>query len=300
MKKTLSLMLLVLISLGMNAQLLWKISDNGLSKPSFIVGTYHLAPVSFTDSISGLKASLDAAEQVYGEVDMEDMMKPENLLKMQSSMMLPEGQTLDKLFTADEMGRLNALLRNVLGVDMTNPAVAGQLGRFTPGALEIQLTLLMYLKKNPGFNQNELFDGYFQKEAKAKNKSVGGFETLDFQIKTLYQGKSLERQKELLLCLADNQSAYEKNVEDLSAAFFSQDLDAVEKAMDMKLNNTCDATPEEREALIYSRNENWVRLMPEIMRGKPTFFAVGAGHLPGKRGVLQLLKDAGYSVEAVK
>ena len=35
--------------------------------PSYVIGTYHLAPVSFTDSIPGLKAALNAAEQVYGK-----------------------------------------------------------------------------------------------------------------------------------------------------------------------------------------------------------------------------------------
>jgi uncharacterized protein YbaP (TraB family) len=40
--------------------------------------------------------------------------------------------------------------------------------------------------------------------------------------------------------------------------------------------------------------------MPAIMKQAPTFFAVGAGHLPGEKGVLQLLRNAGYTVEGVK
>ena len=49
---------------GMQAQLLYKISGNGLTKPSYIIGTYHLAPVSFADSIPGLKEAMAATEQV--------------------------------------------------------------------------------------------------------------------------------------------------------------------------------------------------------------------------------------------
>ena len=52
--------------------------------------------------------------------------------------------------------------------------------------------------------------------------------------------------------------------------------------------------------LIDNRNADWAAKMPAIMAAKPTFFAVGAGHLAGPKGVLQLLKDAGYTVEAVK
>ena len=284
----------------MQAQLLWKISGNGLQKPSYIIGTYHLAPVSFTDSIKGLKAALDASEQVYGEIVMADLTSPENQQKAQAAMMLPDGQTLDKLFTADEMTRINALVKSVLGVDMTNPMVAQQLGKLTPYALQVQLGVLIYLKKHPGFNPNEGFDSYFQKEAAAKGKGVGGLETFDFQINTLYKSAKMERQKQLLLCMADNLEFTEEQTENVVKAFFTQDLDGIEKAMDAKLNNTCDGTPEEKETLIYSRNDNWMKQMPEIMKQKGTFFAVGAGHLPGERGLLAQLKKAGYTVEGIK
>lgn len=300
MKKICSMLLLLMAAVTMQAQLLWKISGNGLQKPSYIIGTYHLAPVSFTDSIKGLKAALDASEQVYGEIVMADLTSPENQQKAQAAMMLPDGQTLDKLFTADEMTRINALVKSVLGVDMTNPMVAQQLGKLTPYALQVQLGVLIYLKKHPGFNPNEGFDSYFQKEAAAKGKGVGGLETFDFQINTLYKSATMERQKQLLLCMADNLEFNEEQTENVVKAFFTQDLDGIEKAMDAKLNNTCDGTPEEKETLIYSRNDNWMKQMPEIMKQKGTFFAVGAGHLPGERGLLAQLKKAGYTVEGIK
>ena len=294
------MLLLLMAAITMQAQLLWKISGNGLQKPSYIIGTYHLANVSFTDSIKGLKAAMDATEQVYGEIVMADMASPENIQKMQAAMMLPDGQTLDKLFTTDEMTRINALVKSVLGVDMTNPMVAQQLGKLTPYALQVQLGVLIYLKKHPGFNPNEGFDSYFQKEAAAKGKGVGGLETFDFQINTLYKSATMERQKQLLLCMADNLEFTEEQTENVVKAFFTQDLDGIEKAMDAKLNNTCDGTPEEKETLIYSRNDNWMKQMPEIMKQKATLFAVGAGHLPGERGLLAQLKKAGYTVEGVK
>ena len=299
MKKLISALLLLMASTGVNAQLLWKISGNGLQKPSYIVGTYHLAPVSFADSIPGLKDALASTEQVYGEVIMADMTSPENMTKVQAAMMLPEGQTLDKLYTADEMARINALLKNILGADMTNPMIAQQLGRLTPQALQTQLGILMYLKTHTGFNPNETFDGYFQKEATTKNKAVGGLETIDFQINTLFKGMSMERQKELLLCLADNQEFNMEQTENVVKAFFAQDLEGIEKAMDAKMNNTCDGTPAEKDMLINNRNAEWIKQMPGIMKQKSTFFAVGAGHLPGDKGVLALLKKAGYTVESI-
>lgn len=295
-----SAFLLFVAFIGTQAQLLWKISGNGLSKPSYIIGTYHLAPASFADSIPGLKNALDTSEQVYGEIIMSEMTSPENMAKLQDIMMLPEGQTIDKMFTAEEMVRINAMMKNIIGIDMTSPMAAQQFGKLSPQALTMQLTILMYLKKNPTFNPNQTFDEYFQDKAKEQGKPVGALETIDFQINLLYKGQSEERQKELLLCLADNKDMYEMQTENIIKAFFTQDLKAINDAMDEKLNNSCDYTPQEKNALVYNRNTNWIKIMPEIMKKHSTLFAVGAGHLPGEQGILGLLKKAGYKVECVK
>lgn len=299
-KLMMTVALVVMTAMSMQAQLLYKISGNGLTKPSYIIGTYHLAPVSFADSIPGLTEALAASEQVYGELDMSDLMSPENLQKMQEGMMLPEGTTLSKLLTDEEMGRLNVVLKELMGVDMTNAMVKQQLDAMSPQALQTQLSLLIYMKKHDGFNPQATFDGYFQQVAQQQGKGVGGLETPEFQVQTLFKGMTLERQKQLLMCLVDNKEYMELMAEQLVEAFFKQDLVGVKAVMDEKQQNQCDSTPEEDDQLIYSRNANWIKLMPQIMKDKPTFFAVGAGHLPGDKGVLQLLRNAGYTIEGVK
>ena len=156
------------------------------------------------------------------------------------------------------------------------------------------------MKKHDGFNPQATFDGYFQQVAQQQGKGVGGLETPEFQVQTLFKGTTLERQKQLLMCLVDNKEYTELMAERLVKAIFSQDLVGVKAVMDEKEQNQCDSTPEEEDQLIYNRNANWVKLMPQIMKDKPTFFAVGAGHLPGDKGVLQLLQNAGYTIEGVK
>lgn len=86
--------LLLFVTVSVQAQLLWKVSGNGLSKSSYIVGTYHLAPAGFVDSIPGLNTALSEAEQVYGELDMKEMQDMGKLMQMQQLMMLPEGKSL--------------------------------------------------------------------------------------------------------------------------------------------------------------------------------------------------------------
>jgi hypothetical protein len=74
-----------------------------------------------------------------------------------------------------------------------------------------------------------------------------------------------------------------------------QDIDGLlqlmEKSPEMNLN---------QDALLKDRNVRWVERLPAIMQTQSVFVAVGAAHLPGKNGVLQLLRQQGYTVEAVK
>ncbi len=299
MKKILIFAMLALVSLSSQAQLLYKISGNGLKEPSYIVGTYHLAKVSFVDSIPGIRRVMNECKQTYCELRMQDMFIPDSLAIIQKAQLLPEGTTLDKLLSAEEMTRLNAYMKDLLGADMTNPLVAEQMGKMTPGAIGVQLSLANFIKKEKDFDINNQFDTYFQKQAIAQGKNIGGFETIGFQVKTLYQGKSIERQKEELMCQVDNADFYYAMTEALIQAYYTQDLDAVKEVFETKMHNSCDPTPEEEAQLIYNRNANWLTKMPAVMAQKPTLFAVGAGHLVGDKGVLNLLRQAGYTVEGV-
>ena len=301
MKRTFLTFLLAVVAIaGVNAQLLYRISGKGLDKPSYIVGTYHLAPASFADSIPGAQAALDEVEQVCGEVDMAEMQSMAGLQKVMTAMMLPDGKSLSDILTAEELGKLNTFMMETLGADLNNPMVAAQLGKMTPTAISTQLQMVQYMKMTPGFDPTAMIDSYFQNVAKAAGKPVVGFESVDFQISVLYTGTPLERQKEQLICMLDNQEYNLMIMKDLTEAYFSQNIDKVLEVTEEKLGNSCDSTPEEDEALIYGRNATWVEKIPAIIGEKPTLFVVGAAHLPGERGVLELLRQKGYTIEGVK
>ena len=301
MKKIfLSLILAIVSAFACNAQLLYKISHKSLEKPSYIVGTYHLAPASFIDSIPGAKTALDAVDVVCGEVVMSEMESRESQKKVQAAIMLPDGKSLTDVFTADEMQRLNAYMDKLLGMNLDNPILKSQMGKMTPMALSTQLQLVQYMKLTPNFNPMKLIDAHFQNVAKKAGKSVAGLETVDFQIEILYKGTTIERQKQQLLCMVDNDEYYALQMKELSAAFFAQDMQALLDVTEEKMGNQCDTTPQEEEALIYGRNAAWAGKMPAMMGKASTLFVVGAAHLPGEKGVLELLKAKGYTVEAVK
>ena len=301
MKKIfLSLILAIVSTVVCNAQLLYKISHKNLEKPSYIVGTYHLAPATFIDSIPGAKAALEAVDVVCGEVVMSEMESRESQKKVQAAIMLPDGKSLTDVFTADEMQRLNAYMDKLLGMNLDNPILKSQMGKMTPMALSTQLQLVQYMKLTPNFNPMKLIDAHFQNVAKKAGKSVAGLETVDFQIEILYKGTTIERQKQQLLCMVDNDEYYALQMKELSAAFFAQDMQVLLDVTEEKMGNQCDTTPQEEEALIYGRNAAWAGKMPAMMGEASTLFVVGAAHLPGEKGVLELLKAKGYTVEAVK
>ena len=281
------------------AQILYRISGKGLESPSYIVGTYHLAPASFADSIPGMAKAIEETTQVCGELDMMDAFKPENSARLMQAQMLPEGVTLSSLFTAEQLKRLNALLLEVYGSNLEDEAFAFQMERMSPVALSTAITLLSYMKDGNSYNPMDLIDNYFQTQALQNGKSVKGFETVDLQMNVLY-GAPLEKQVNDLMCMVDHFAESKEMVDRITEAYFSQDLTQIEKVMESEASFDCSTSPEDTDILVDNRNRAWVKMMPEMMSEKPTLFVVGAAHLCGEQGVLKLLEEVGYTIEGVK
>lgn len=302
MKKVLTTVLaFALTSMTASAQLLYKISGNDLEKPSYIIGTHHLINVGFVNQISGVTEALTETDQVYGELVWDAMTNTDSLKAVQNAMTLPAGKTIKDYLTPDEYKRLDAFMVAKMGTGLSNPMVAAKMGNMTPMALVTQFQLLLYMTKHMGeFDPSSTFDQYFQAQAKKNGLPCGGLETVQKQIDVLYKSKPMSRQVEELMCFIDNENFNSQMMEDLTSAFYAQNLETLKQVMDRKLGGKCDSTPEEEDMLINNRNADWVAKMADIMASKPTFFAVGAAHLPGDKGVLQLLRNAGYTIEGVR
>ena len=295
------MLVFALTSMTASAQLLYKISGNGLEKPSYIIGTHHLINVGFVNRINGVTEALTETDQVYGELVWDTMTNTDSLKAVQNAMTLPAGKTIKDYLTPDEYKRLDAFMVAKMGTGLSNPMVASKMGNLTPMALVTQFQLLLFMTKHMGeFDPSSTFDQYFQAQAKKNGLPCGGLETLQKQIDVLYKGKPMSRQVEELMCFIDNENFNSQMMEDLTSAFYAQNLETLKQVMDRKLGGKCDSTPEEEDQLIYNRNADWVAKMADIMASKPTFFAVGAAHLPGDKGVLQLLRNAGYTIEGVR
>lgn len=292
-KKTFTFVMLLCITLGVQAQLLWKVSGNGLERPSYVMGTHHMAPLSIKDSISTLQQAIEQTDQVYGEIVMNHATNPETVMKMQKAMVLPADTTLKSLFTQAQYDTIASVVKKYMGVDLA------LFDRVKPSAITTQLSVAYAMKYLKGFNPQEQLDTWFQTQAQQAGKKVGGLETVDMQVDVLYNSQPLTRQTLLLLCTATHTEQGIDQIVRMTQAYMKQDLEELLAIIEEKMNNECDSKPEEDEAIIYGRNANWARQLPDIMKQSPTLFVVGAGHLPGSKGLLNLLQKQGYTVEAM-
>lgn len=292
MKKILGIVLLLGTSLGMQAQLLWKVSGNGLAQSSYIMGTHHLSPLGIKDSIAGMKQALADTKQVYGEVVMNEMQSPTAVAQMMKKFALIESDTtFQSLFTPAEYEMINKYSKENLMFDVA------MMPKLKPAFLSNNLIVVLYMKHVGGFNPQEQLDTYFQTQAAASGKKVGGLETPEFQFNLLYNGTSLKRQAEQLLCMLTDVDKEIDQLKKLTAYYNAQNLTAMLELMKERQGDRCDPLPGELEKMIDDRNKDWSEKLPAIMNAASTFVAVGAAHLPGENGLLNLLKQQGYTVE---
>ena len=295
MKKILFIALLACMQVvTVQAQLLWKISGNGLEQPSYLMGTHHLAPLSITDSIAGFNDAFTASQQVIGELVMSEIQTPEVMQIMQQTMMIESDTTIQRLFLPDEYEMVNQFTKENLMLDL---AMAPKL---KPAFIQNNLIVVLYIKTIGGFNPAEQLDAYFQAEGTAKGKKVSGLETPAYQFNLLYNSTSLQRQAELLVCTLSNIDKSLNETKELTDAYMAQNLEELYLISQKKHNDKCDATPAEMAALLDNRNIQWAEILPEKMQEAPAFIAVGALHLPGDNGVINLLRQKGYQVEPIQ
>lgn len=284
---------------SVQAQLLWKVEGNGLERPSYVLGTFHMAKAGFTDSIRGLNAALENCDQVYGEVNALDE-KPDTafIKKMMGEKYLPEGTTLDSLLTPEEMTRVNECFKTLLNLDLTNPMYAA-VKKLKPSVLCNLLTAKLYSEAEPNM-QTEPFDKQLQVYAREHGKEIGGFETMAFQVELLHKMSPVKRQVEILVGTVDHLEEGRDMIKDMFRIYYAQDLEALGKLYEAQQNTPFGFTTEQTEIMIYKRNADWVDKMPALMQKGSTLVTVGCAHLPGERGLLQLLKNKGYSVTPVE
>lgn len=278
---------------GDTGSLLWKVSGNGLAKPSYLFGTHHLIPITFLDSVSGIHDAFENTEQAVGELDMGNMSQMQ--MKIMGESTMPAGITFDSFLSATDVTLLDSILTRLMGVGL------GQLGTLKPALLSNLISVTLYQQYYPSLSSGKSLDQYFQEEALKRNRPVIGLESTEDQIHVLLNSQTLDRQAELLICMVKHPELLKEQMDKLQVAYHAQDIKALLELYEEEMpDDPCPSTEEEKNLLNRDRNRKWLEKLPAMMADKPSFIAVGCLHLPGKDGLIEGLRKLGYRVEAVK
>ena len=110
----LSLALVAGLATGAQAQLLYKISGNGLTKPSYVVGYNRLVnPAGIVQQIDSIERAMTVTDQMYFETC------PDSASFINETRTLPSGQTLKTVLTAAQYQTLDKFVRKYEGVGLT-------------------------------------------------------------------------------------------------------------------------------------------------------------------------------------
>ncbi|PZF73631.1 TraB/GumN family protein [Taibaiella soli] len=259
--------------------LLWRIEGKGLSKPSYLFGTIHIIcsdDYLWTDK---MKQCLHAADKVCLEMDMDD---PALLTEIATGMVDKDGKQLKDYFTPEEYKKISDYMRDSIGTDI----------RFIQ-QMKPAILLSLFASKSLDCPSQVSYESNIMEDAKKDNKEIIGLEAAKEQLDLLNDIPADSIVKEVLASIdqpADTRQEYAA----LVAAYKAQDLP---KLYDL-IQNSRDVGEDTGEFLD-ARNKKWISRISEKVKNNSVFFAVGAGHLWGKNGVIQLLKDAGYKVTPV-
>lgn len=300
MKKTLIILLLCAVALKLHAQkashktpvknskkettansLLWKISGKGLSSPSYLFGTMHILCSEDAQLSDSLKYAIRTTDKVYFEIDMDNMTEMMGALRY---IRMKDNQTLSDLLSEDAYKKVKDFFTK-------NPAIIpfSMMEKFKP----YFIASLISEQKMP-CKQMDGMEQVIMTYAKKNRKEIKGLETAAFQA-SIFDSIPYKKQAEQLVKMIDSIDVKDTDADKLEEVYRSQDL---AKIQEMILKE--DDINQSLDLLLYNRNKRWAVEIDSIIQTKPCLFAVGAAHLPGDKGVINLLKNRGYKVSPMK
>ncbi len=261
---------------------LWKVS--GQQTAIYLMGSVHLLSKDYYPLSPPLEAAFKDSDLLVEEVDMGEMLEPELQLRILTRGMLPPGRSIDKVVspaTFDLVSRKAA----ALGLPIE------PLKQFKPWSLSLMLMNLVWA--NAGFDPNLGLDKHFYDLAKANGRLVQGLETTEFQISRFDEMTMAQQDRMLVETIMELETAT-ASVEKVLAAWKTGDVDTVKQLLLQDLRKD----PEMYQRLLVDRNRNWLPKLEALFnrRGR-ALVIVGAAHLVGPDGLLQMLKSKGYPIE---
>lgn len=257
--------------------LLWRVSGNDLKEPSYLFGTMHMLCADDFKVTDKVLTAFGNTNTLVLELNPTD---PGLMAEMQQLAVNPGFENIYTDIPAEEYAAINSALMQNFGAGLD------QLGVMKPFTLTAMLMMALFPCEDL-----KSYEVFFVEKADAGEKEIISLETAAFQI-GIFDAIPVEFQiRELVRILGEEGN---KELEGMTKAYLSEDLSQL---MEIMVSN--DMMNEWSNLILDKRNQKWARELPAIMSENSAFIAVGAGHLPGNQGVIELLRKAGYNVEPV-
>jgi uncharacterized protein YbaP (TraB family) len=280
--KALTLCTSLILSLGLEAASVWKVSNDQHSL--YIGGTIHVLTPEDYPLAKEYDIAYQSSDKVIFETDMEAMTSAEFAQKMMNKMMYSDGTTINQVLQADTY--------QALAVHLSSRQIPMQtFASHKPSFLAISLTFIEL--QAMGYT-SEGVDMYYSNMAKAQGKEQGWLETPDEQLAFLaklagddpnamveYTLKDIIKMPEMFAKLHSTWLAGDmQGMADVGITTFKADYPVIYKS------------------LLVARNNNWLPQIVNMLNDSPIeFVLVGALHLSGPDSLLTMLKSKGYRVK---
>lgn len=278
------------MDLSLNGETLaWRLDPPAGGTPSFVVGTIHAVDDQLQPSIDRALALLDEAGALVVEVDLGDGAQ----LDLVSAMLLSDGRTLPEIIGEEQFARLAAITSDAYALP----------GEFLSGlapwgaALMISVPAEQVRRMATGA---PVFDQALVDHANAAGLPVETLESVDEQI-AAFAGHPEADQVTMLAQAIDMHPRLDAMVAEMIARYIEDDLSGIAE-MALSEMQTGDTALNQRvlDKLIDERNRRMAERLLPLLEARPYLVAIGALHLPGQDGVLNLLAEQGWTVTPVE
>ena len=259
-----------------NHSLLWKITAPKNGQVSYLFGTIHVWEERIRPIFEEIKPYLLSCELFAAESHLEDIQEMST-----ESFFLPDNQKLSDFYPTKKYEKLTKQVKKITHSPISN------FEHLTPFVLVGTISNILLEKGHSGSLDEHLWDF-----AKANEKEMFGIESAKEQYE-YYQKMPFDDQAKQLIQIAKNTKKYRQNLNQMLERYLKQDIIQLYK-------NSKKGTKSFRQMMIYERNSIMSDRISNFAKQNTIFVAIGAGHLSGQKGVLNLLKQNGFSVNPIK
>ena len=267
--------------------LLWKVSD--ADNAVYLLGSFHLLKADDYPLPVEVDRAFDDSQQVMFEVEPAALTAPESVARMQHYMGYDDGKTLSQVLPKPTLEKLSTLLAagggSVQSVEQQEPWA-------------VNLALVLSVSQALGFRPELGMDRQLMERAAKANKPTAGLETIDAQLQAMDSIPYTEQSQGIDEFLSDPQKAIHQ-LNDMHTWWREGDVAKLDVEMRADM---AQKTPESYRLLDVQRNLNWLPTLQSRLDGMKsgnTLVVVGALHLLGRDGLVELLRGKGYAVERV-